>query len=301
MNDSVESSKWLILIHRIPPKPDYLRVKARRRLHRIGAVPLKDSVYVLPAGDQALEDFQWLAREISTDGGEATVCEATFVHGTSDDELVAAFQAARDAEYAVIADAARDDAANADRLKRRLAEVAALDRFHAPGRADAEAAVSALEARAASDGAPLAMRTGTPRGATWVTRVGVHVDRIASAWLVRRFIDTAARFKFVSPKGYQPGPGELRFDMYEGEYTHQADRCTFETLLHRFNLPDPALVAIGEIVHTIDLKDDKYDRVEAAGVGSVLRGLTKVLVDDRERLERGAAIFEGLYAELRRR
>jgi hypothetical protein len=134
------------------------------------------------------------------------------------------------------------------------------------------------------------------RGATWVTRAGIKVDRIGSAWLIRRFIDPTARFKFVPAKGYRAEPGELRFDMYQGEFTHEGDRCTFETLVLRFGLTDPALRALGEIVHDVDCKDEKFGRAEAAGIASLVGGLVLAYPDDAERLERGAAVFEGLYA-----
>src|SRR5205807_6991598 len=110
-------------------------------------------------------------------------------------------------------------------------------------------------------------RSGRVRGRTWVTRRGVFVDRIASAWLIKRFIDPDARFKFVAPGGYVPRKGELRFDMFEAEYTHEGDRCTFETLVRRFRLRDPALRAIGEIVHDIDCKDAKFGRAEVTEIG----------------------------------
>jgi hypothetical protein len=126
------------------------------------------------------------------------------------------------------------------------------------------------------------------------------VDRIGSAWLIRRFIDHTARFKFVPAKGYRTEPGELRFDMYQGEFTHEGDRCTFETLLLRFGLTDPALRALGEIVHDVDCKDDKFGRAEAAGIASLIDGLALAYPDDAERLERGAAVFEGLYAYISR-
>ncbi len=126
------------------------------------------------------------------------------------------------------------------------------------------------------------------------------MDRIASAWLIRRFIDPRARFKFVPARGYRPRAGELRFDMFDAEYTHEDDRCTFETLVHRFGLRPHALGAIGEIVHDIDCKDDRYGRAETAGVASLLRGLARTAADDDERLERGAAIFDDLYASLTR-
>src|SRR6267378_8706615 len=99
--------RWLLLIHQIPPKPDYFRVKIWRRLQRIGAVAIKNSVYVLPKSDQTLEDFQWIVREIVEGGGDASLCEAGFVEGLSDGQIEALFRAARDADYAAIADEAR--------------------------------------------------------------------------------------------------------------------------------------------------------------------------------------------------
>src|SRR5207245_3607755 len=142
--------------------------------------------------------------------------------------------------------------------------------------------------------APVQARAGR-RGRTWVTRRGVFVDRIASAWLIKRFIDPEARFKFVAPEGYVPRRGELRFDMFEAEYTHEGNRCTFETLVRRFRLRDPALRAIGEIVHDIDCKDATFDRTEAAGVERLLGGIARESATDATRLRRGAIVFDNLY------
>lgn len=312
--------RWLLLIHQIPPKPDYFRVKVRRRLTRVGAVALKSSVYVLPRTEETLEDFQWLLREIVAEGGEATLCEAAFIEGTSDAAIEAMFGAARDADYAELAAAARlladGDAGGArspaaleseiGHLRRRLEEIAALDFFAARGRRAAEEALEAAEARlrpplpgAWRDGAGDARDVG--RGRIWVTRRDVHVDRIASAWLIRRFIDPRARFKFVPARGYRPEPEELRFDMYQGEYTHEGERCTFETLLDRFALDDPALRAIGEIVHDIDLKETTFGREETAGVAAMIAGITRSREEDEERIARGAALLDDLHAHFGRR
>ena len=129
----------------------------------------------------------------------------------------------------------------------------------------------------------------------WVTREHVQIDRIASAWLIRRFIDGAARFKFVPGRSYAPRAGEVRFDMFEGEYTHEGDRCTFEVLLLRAGLDDPALAAIGEIIHDIDLKDGKYGREETAGIRTLMSGIAAAHRDDEQRLARGAAVLDDLY------
>ena len=238
--------QWLLLIHRLPPEPAYVRVKVRRRLQRLGAVPLKSSVYVLPETDENLEDFQWLANEIAADGGEATICSAALLSGVTDEELAAMFPRPT------------------------------------PSRPQQ----------------PSKETTALPRGAVWVTRQGVFIDRIASAWLIRRFIDPDADFRFVPAKGYRRRPDEIRFDMYQGEYTHVGDRCTFETLLAEFRLANPALRAIGEIVHDIDLKDGKFGREETPGVLAVMQGVALAMSDDTDRIARGALVLDGLYSQL---
>lgn len=303
MQDTLESAhRWLLLIHQLPLKPDYLRVKVRRRLQRLGAVPLKRTVYVLPAGDQAREDFEWLVREIATDGGEAALCEATFLDADTDRRLTQAIRAACTDGYEAIATASRGGAADLDRLTRRLHEVQALDRFAAEGRADAEAALEALATRTSQPGTPMTSTTlpDKPKARVWVTRAGVYVDRIASAWLIRRFVDPKAQFRFVAPKQYHPEPGEIRFDMFEGEFTHDGDLCTFETLCRHFALHDAALKAISEMVHDIDCKDDKFGRNETPGLQLVLDGITRANAADEDRLARGAALFDELYAQLRK-
>jgi hypothetical protein len=129
-----------------------------------------------------------------------------------------------------------------------------------------------------------------------VTRTGVHVDRIASSWLIRRFIDPEARFKFVPAKGYAPKPGELRFDMFEAEFTHVGDRCTFEVLVERMGLRDPALAAIGEIIHDLDLRDDKFGREETAGVRSTIDGICTIARTDDQRIAAASPMLDGLYS-----
>lgn len=300
------AGRWLLLFHQIPPKPDYFRVKVWRRLQRIGAVPVKNSVWVLPYNDQAVEDFRWLLQEIVEGGGEGSVCRAEFVDGLSDRDVEGLFHKARAADYAAIARDAKSQArkvvpAEVARLNRRLAEVTAIDYFNAPNRQAAERVVTRLEARARRAEPPgdrrarAGVRAGRMHGRTWVTRRGVFVDRIASAWLIKRFIDAAARFKFVAPEGYTPRKAELRFDMFEAEYTHEGDRCSFETLVRRFRLRDPALRAIGEIVHDIDCKDAKFGRAEATGVERLLGGIARKHVTDATRLRRGGAVFDDLY------
>jgi hypothetical protein len=289
-------------VHQIPPKPDYFRVKVRRRLQRIGAVPLKNSVYVLPSRPETLEDFRWLLREIVDDGGEATLCTAEFVEGVTQAELQAMFASERDIDYREIAAAAEGLQPGAEldlgRLRRQFDEVTAIDYFGAAARGAAERALGAAEARITRPGSS---RPGMEalRGYTWVTRNDVFVDRIASAWLIRRFIDPKATFKFTRSRTYRPRKGEVRFDMFEAEYTHEGDRCTFEILLERSGLRDRALRAIAEIVHDIDCKDAKFGREEAPGLAALLKGLVRAQADDATRLEQGGVLLDQLYASLR--
>ncbi|HEU0301689.1 MAG TPA: chromate resistance protein ChrB domain-containing protein [Longimicrobium sp.] len=309
MNDTIESfaqasRSWLLLVPHLPPKPDYLRVKLRRRLQRVGAVPLRSSVYALPRSDETMEDFQWLRREILADGGEAMVCEARLVSGLTDGEIEAAFRADRDARYAGIAAEARERRAEGGelealhaRLQRRLAEVIAVDYFEAPGRAQAEHALQALRAGLEDAPAPAAAPIGVPGGSTWVTRRGVKVDRICSAWLIRRFIDPQAIFRFVAPDA-PAAAGEVRFDMFEGEFTHEGERCTFETLLARAGLEDAGLRALAEIVHDIDCKDGRYGRAETAGIAAVVDAVVAAHAGDEERIAAAAPLLDGLHRVL---
>ena len=308
-------TRWLLLIHQLPAKPAYARVKVWRRLQALGAVTVKGAVYALPANSETQEDFAWLAKEIVESGGEAMICEAALVEGFSDHEMQALFDQARDEDYARLAQEAReiaqppsedatdrelaDLATQAARLRKQLDAVVAIDFFGANGRLAAQGLVSGLEAvLQKEDAVPAAEPTPTPgplSDRAWVTRRGVQIDRIASAWLIRRFIDAGARFKFVPGTGYVAAAGELRFDMFEGEFTHRGDRCTFEVLLADTALDDPALGAIGEIIHDIDLKDGKYGRAEAAGIRTLIGGIASAHNDDDQRLERGGAIFDDLY------
>ena len=324
-SDDRHPDRWLLLIHQLPPTPPYFRVKIGRHLSRIGAVAIKNSVYALPATAQTREDFAWVYREITSGGGEASVCEARLLEGLSDEQLEALFHAARNADYEALTDDVRavqktfpkrgalpgqrreEIAASVIGLKKRLAEIAAIDYFAATGRVTLDGLLRGLDARLheADGGVPErpagSMRADEVRGRTWVTRKGIHVDRIASAWLVRRFLDPEARFKFVASKGYVPDEGELRFDMFEAEFTHEGDRCTFEVILDRFGLDDAALRAVGEIIHDIDLKDAKFGRAEKAGVERLVTGIALTQREDEARLARGAALFDDLYEAFARK
>jgi hypothetical protein len=313
---------WLLLIHAIPPSPAYFRAKVGKRLAKVGAVAIKNSVYVLPLNDETREDFQWIAREIVQDGGEATVVDAMFVEGMQNDHVEALFRAARHADYVALADDARavmrelgakaktgELRASAEgdlaRLKKRFAEIFEIDFFGAPGREAAEAPIGVIEKRLERpheepDGAEKPSRADY-RGRTWVTRKNIHVDRIASAWLVRRFIDPKAKFKFVPGQGYKAKDDEVTFDMFEGTFTHDGDRCTFEVLCARFGLKDPGLRALAEIVHDIDVKDGKFERPEAPGVASLIAAIALTRRVDEDRITFGGEILDALLELYRRK
>ncbi len=308
MPDAIPTgSVWLLLIHQLPPTPSYLRVKIARRMQRIGAVAIKNTVYVLPAADNTLEDFQWTIGEIRAGGGEANLFEARVIEGLTDGEVEQLFNAARDEDYEEIADEARQLgqsgaagqqlASDISRLRKRVADVRAIDFFGAP---KGHVVVALLEelTRHLTDAARPATEPATEetyRARTWVTRAGVHVDRMASAWLIRRFIDPESTFKFVTAKQYTLKDRELRFDMFDAEFTHDGDRCTFEVLLDRMRLHDPALRAIADVVHDIDLKETKFDRPETAGIAVLVASIAMAHRQDEARIDRASQALDDLY------
>lgn len=238
----LKAPRWLILIHQLPPRPAYARVKVHRRLQQLGAVPVKQTVYALPNSNEALEDFQWLRGEIEALGGNAIIAGADFLAGVSNADL----------------------------------------KPIPPSRTRART------------------RPATP-GRTWVTRQGVEIDRMASAWLILRVIDPRARFRFVDERTYRPSRDELRFDMADAEYTHQGDQCTFEILLRRFRIRRPALQRIAELVHDLDLKDDKYSRPERRAFGAAMRRIIRGERKDEARLARAFAYLDDLRLRLEHR
>lgn len=305
--------EWLLLLHQLPAKPAYLRVKIWRRLQGFGAVPIRNGVYALPANGESREDFAWLLREIREGGGEGLVCEARLLDGLADEDVIAQFKAARDGDYRIVREALEaladaggspaETTARLARLRDRLAEIRAIDFFAAEEGRKAAVLAARIETRLREEAMPEQRRTPAAdrpidalRGKTWVTRRDVHIDRIACAWLIRRFVDPQARFRFVGERHDKPRPDEVRFDMFAAEFTHEGDRCTFEVLLERSRLKDGALQRIAEIVHDIDLKDGKFGRSEAAGVAQVVDGVIAATADDAQRIARGGAMFDDLYA-----
>ena len=321
--------QWILLIHQLPPKPTNLRVRIWRKLQKLGAVAIKNSVYVLPATERTHEDFQWLKQEIESAGGEASVFKAASVEGATDQEIIAAFNKARDQEFAAVAaeldgltGAIREQSrgkhlsagrlsaheSEIDRLHTELERIASNDFFAATGRAAAFASYERCQKQLRAAQGPKATTASSEtkrgkldvanyQGQRWVTRQNLHIDRLASAWLIKQFIDKRPRFYFVADG--ETIDGAIPFDMFGAEFTHQGEDCTFETILKRFGLSEnKGLREIAEIVHDIDLKDDKFHRLEAAGLNAIIDGLTKVLRDDRKLLQQTHVVFDGLHALL---
>ena len=307
-------SAWLVLVVRLPSQPSSRRVRAWRRLRTLGAVALKNSVWVLPFSPESYEQLQWLDQEIQRDGGEATLLKVDRVENMAPETLRRLFNDTRDHDYRDLAERYRGllralerrgvrrapgrPADEAGRLAREVERLREIDFFDAPGRREVERLREAVELRlrpaspAPAPPAPL----GALRGRRWVTRPRPHVDRIASAWLIKRFVDPDAEFLFAPAEALPPDA--IPFDVLGAELGHAGADCTFETLLRRAGLGDRRLAALAEIVHAADLRDDKYQREEARGLDVALRGLLAVTKDDHEVLATGMRLFDGLYATL---
>lgn len=292
------SRTWYLFIYQIPPKPLYLRAKIRQRLVKLGAVALKKSAYVVPAKKELLEPLRGVAKETIDGGGEAYICEARFVEEDVERDLLRRASEEREADYrALMADVRKARASRRDdvvrRLRGRFDEIKAVDFAGAPAAREAAEAIEDLETHAGRT-PRTTKRQSALTGKTWVTRRNVGVDRMATAWLVRRFIDPKARFRFVENAATPRKPNEIRFDIPGGDYTHEGNLCTFEVVLAVAALRDKALRAIADIVHDIDLGGKR--RKESAGIGKMIDGIAATEGDDNARLERGFALFDQLYA-----
>ena len=306
---------WLVLVVGLPSHPSSRRVRTWRRLRALGAVALKNSVYVLPFTPESYEQLQWLTQEVQRDGGEATLLKVDRIETMDRAALVRLFNDARDLDYRRLGEQYRKLLQALDgkpgrrgaprrpvelaRLGRELESLRAIDFFGAPGGAEVmrlreavESRLSPADARAGGAAPPLREL----RGRRWVTRPRPHVDRIASAWLVKRFVDPDAEFVFA-PEDALPA-GAVPFDVLGAELGHHGDDCTFETLVQRAGLRDRRIARLAEIVHEADLRDGKYDRPEARGIDLAIRGLLAVTTDDHDVLAAGLRLFDGLYASV---
>jgi hypothetical protein len=302
-----------VLAHQLPPNPSNLRVRVWRRLQEIGAVVLRNALYVLPVSEETREDFSWIREEIVRSGGQVSVFEASAVDGHTEAELVQQFRRARTTDYETLAAQIRKAGSHftgnprgaalarrnqtLHRLRERFAAIQGRDFFDAAGRLLVEQAFREVDPKDGAVPGPQRATKLQPRDyrkRTWVTRARPGIDRMASAWLIRRFIAPDARFVFVE-HGEKPAAGHVPFDITDVEFGHHGAHCTFETLMQRFGISDRGVVALSRIVHDLDLKEHKYALPEGAAVARLVDGLRATFTDDHELLDQGMVVIDALY------
>lgn len=297
---------WLLLAFTLPRKGASLRVSAWRKLQRYGSLPLGNSGYLLPNSPSNREKFEWLATTIRASQGEASVLEVQSIDNHSARDLTKRFSEARTAEYRELLGDVRKVSGSKlptriARFRQRFQEIASIDFFGSPLRVQVERTLAALQEPQAKPSPPDLGKVSRSayRNRKWVTRTRPGVDRVMSAWLIRRFIDPKARFVFAN-EGKKP-TGAIAFDMYEGGFGHRGEDCTFETLAKAFRIADKRVAVMGEIVHDADLFDEKFGRREGFGVDEVMKGWAQQNLRDSELLERGMQLAEGIYRSLGKR
>ncbi len=285
---------WLLLLLRLPATHKAERVAIWRKLNE-------------PA---RYESFQWLTQEVRAAGGDATLIRAREIEGLPNEKLIELFNAARAKEYAILSELLRAFshrrkkgpsaifAAKLDRVRKQFREIRQTDFFNCPRAQDVEILLRKMERTQPGETAFPKIMSRDYRGKTWVTRPRPEIDRVGSAWLIRKFIDPKAKFIFA--KKIPAAHRAISFDMLDAEFSHQGDDCTFETLSKRFGIQDKIIRKMGEMIHDADLDDDKFERTECIGIDRVLKGWAKEGVSDQEILRRGLQCFDALQAFLRR-
>jgi hypothetical protein len=304
-----QPESWLVLLYSLPATHKAERVAIWRKLVRSGAVQFTTSTYLLPDRLPLYELSQWLAKEVRDYGGESTLIRAKEIEGLPNRKIVDLFNSTREREYTTVTHSLRQLIGRRTRsegfgeefekLKKEYRRIREIDFFDAPRAQDTEALLERV--RSSRSGKKIAAAKLLPKhhqNKTWVTRPRPEIDRVGSAWLIRRFIDPKAKFVFARKAALVRDA--LPFDFPEGEFSHHGEDCTFETLLERFRITDKALRKIGEMVHDADLEDEKFQRPECIGIDRVLKGWAKEGMSDEQILAQGAACFDGLYAALQR-
>jgi len=309
---------WVMFSYSLPSKAQSSpRVALWRRLRHLGAIASAGGIYVLPAREECLEAFQWLAEEVQHAKGEALVMRVDQFEGLTEDDLITRFRRARAEDYTALeaqlagmegrlsmelkGDERSRMRDKLKRLRQQHADIARIDFFNAPeGDLVASQLVRLGQTLATSEpSVPSLMPIAAEayRQATWVTRPRPHVDRLACIWLIRRFINPAAVIRYAQ----DPGPDEVAFDMREGIFSHRGNLCTFQTMVAAFGLEEQRLYLMGEIVHEIDVREGRHAHPETAGIDAVLSGWLLSRLTDQELESHGVALFEGLYTGLARR
>jgi hypothetical protein len=294
---------WLLLVFSLAKKGASLRVTVWRKLQRYGALPLGNSGYFLPNTDGNRERFEWLATAVRTEGGEASVLEVQSIDNCSFTQMKQRFSDARAGDYRELLKELRNPASAKQssrimRLRQRFQDIVSIDFFGSALRKQVEQALNSLQASKTKSVAPEITNFSSAeyRNRVWVTRPRPGVDRVTSAWLIRKFIDPKSKFAFA-PEDKKPAKA-VPFDMYEGGFGHRGEDCTFETLLKVFHIRDKKVLVMAEVVHDADLFDEKFGRKEGFGIDEVMKGWAREGVSDQELLKRGMQLADGLYKSL---
>src|SRR5215471_17509785 len=300
---------WLLLLVRLPATHSAERVAIWRKLKKSGAIQIQTSTYILPDDPPRYETFQWLTQHIRDTGGDATLVRVREIEGLSNEKLIEMFNAARVKEYASLREMLRPFIAKAgrtsnfdgrlDRIRKQFREIRETDFFDSPKAKDVELLLRKLEEPQPRSKLQPKLESRDFRGRVWLTRPRPEIDRVGSAWLIRKLIDPKARFIFGGKSA--PNRRVLTFDMLGGDFSHDGGDCTFETLIRRFAISDKVVTKIGEMIHDADLDDDKFQRKECIGIDRVLKGWAKQGLPDKEILRRGFECFNALYSFLQRR
>jgi hypothetical protein len=305
-------SSWLLLLYGLSAKHNAERVSLWRKLRKFGALQLKTSAYVLPDAPPHFERFQWLAKQVRDDGGDATLVRVTEIEGLTNEQLGRLFNDARAEDYKELTSSiaafiksnqkrrSESHAADLEKLTQRFNEIRQIDYFDSPAAHDAQMLLRRAEGLSRPKGsAGRRLEAKQFVGKTWLTRPHPEIDRVGSAWLIRKFIDPKAKFVFATKPA--ACPGAIPYDMLDVEFTHHGEDCTFETLLKRFAIADQAARQISEMIHDADLEDGKFQRCEAVGLDRVFKGWGKLGLNDDEILAKGFECFDALHAALQRR
>jgi hypothetical protein len=304
LTHNVRESPWLLLVFSLARKSASLRVTVWRKLQRNGSLPLGNSGYLIPNSVENRERFEWLATTIRSHQGEASIVEVKSIDNCSRAQLIRRFTDARTRDYQELLKGLRgvsrskSSSVTTTRLRQRFQEITAIDFFGSPVRKKVERALGELQDPKAKLDLPDMGKVSAAsyRSRVWVTRPRPGVDRVTSAWLIRRFIDPKAKFAFAGED--QKPPNAVPFDMYEGGFGHRGEDCTFETLVKAFHIRDKKAGAMAQIVHDADLFDEKFGRKEGFGLDEVMKGWARQGLSDQELLDRGIQLAEGIYQSL---
>jgi hypothetical protein len=299
---------WLLLLVRLPATHKAERVAIWRKLKKTGAIQIQTSTYILPDEPSCYETFQWLTQQIRDAGGDATLVRTRQIEGLSNEKLIGTFNAARAKEYGALRQLVgsiaerrspkSNSAGRFDRVRKQFRDIRQTDFFKCPRAQDVETLLRKLDTRRTPESDFTKIKTRDYRNKTWITRPRPEIDRVGSAWLIRKFIDPRAKFIFA--KTIPASQRVVSFDMLDADFTHRGDDCTFETLVKSFAVHDKAAHKIGEMIHDADLDDEKYKRLECIGIDRVLKGWAREGLSDQEILRRGWQCFDALYAFLLR-